>query len=57
MMRGLLTLIGVTLIVVPEPITTVVGAMTLFFVLRFGGYRRHRFVNSSGVIVRNGKLS
>ena len=57
MIRNLVTFVGVTLIVVPEPITTVVGAISLFFVMRNGGRRRHRFVNSSGAIIRNGKLS
>lgn len=55
-MRRFLTLLGIALIVLPEPITTVPGVITLFLALRLGRGRRRSLVNSSGVIIRSGKL-
>jgi len=54
MMRRFLTVLGVGLIVLPEPITTPIGVAILFLALRIG--KKRRLVNSSGVIVRGGTL-
>jgi len=54
MRNNLLFALGTVLIIVPEPITTVIGAILLFNLL--SPQKHGRFVNSSGVIVRNGSL-
>lgn len=56
--RGRLLILGAILIVVPEPITTVVGIiMVCLSVIVPLIRKRHRLANASGVIVRNGCLA
>jgi hypothetical protein len=56
MMRKFLTKLGIVLIVLPtpEPISDLLGVIALVIASRLG--ERRRLVNSSGVVIRSGRL-